>query len=159
MLSLVLIALVSAVGVPALAGPRPAQHAFVTPTSSGFVDTSSGYVDLEGIHAVLAEETDPVEAMLLIDPSMATKLAEPKLLQLFNGKDAVGETKWMTEGDKMGLRRQGIDWIDLTGRDSLVSPRFDTKPSEQRAALLLYQREVSAQSRADMCASRQTYRK
>lgn len=121
--SLVLIALVSAVGVPAIAPPRPAQHAFVSPTSSGLVD-------LERIHAVLAERTDPVEAMLLINPSTAKELAEPRLLQLFNGKDAEGETKWMTEGDKMGLRRQGIDWIDLTGRDSLVSPTFDARPSE-----------------------------
>ncbi|RSH93484.1 hypothetical protein EHS25_007840 [Saitozyma podzolica] len=126
--SLALIALVSAVGVPAIA-LRPAQDTFVTPTSSNFADTSSGFVDLERIQAILAQQTDPVEAMLLIDPSMAKELAEPRLLQLFNGKDAGGEPKWMTEGDKMGLRRQGIDWIDLTGRDSLVSPDFDARPN------------------------------
>jgi hypothetical protein len=155
--SLALIALVSAVGVPAIA-LRPAQDTFVTPTSSNFADTSSGFVDLERIQAILAQQTDPVEAMLLIDPSMAKELAEQRLLQLFNGKDAGGEPKWMTEGDKMGLRRQGIDWIDLTGRDSLVSPDFDARPSEYRAALFSYSSAVSAHTPADKRPSRQTYR-
>ncbi|KAH7906277.1 Zn-dependent exopeptidase [Hygrophoropsis aurantiaca] len=62
--------------------------------------------DAQHLERLLAEHPDPVDVMRLLDP---TALDEPRLLQVF-GREAV----WMTEGDKLRLRRQGLKFMDLT---------------------------------------------
>ncbi len=37
--------------------------------------------------------------------------------------------KWMTEGDKLRLKREGLDFIDWTGRDRLVDSTFEPSAS------------------------------
>ncbi|KAG2143527.1 Zn-dependent exopeptidase [Suillus bovinus] len=57
---------------------------------------------------------DPVQVMRLLDPDNASELDAPRLLQVF-GAEAV----WMTEGDKLRLRQQGLGFIDLTDHQNL----------------------------------------
>ncbi|KAH7909279.1 Zn-dependent exopeptidase [Hygrophoropsis aurantiaca] len=52
--------------------------------------------------------------MRIIDPASATELDEPRLLQVFGE-----EAQWMTEGDKLRLRKQGLKFADLTGYEDL----------------------------------------
>lgn len=62
------------------------------------------------ILAALQLHPDPVDAFLAIHPDSAHELAQPKLLHV------AGETgpEWMTEGDKMRLRRSGKKFVDVT---------------------------------------------
>ncbi|KAH7921874.1 Zn-dependent exopeptidase [Leucogyrophana mollusca] len=52
--------------------------------------------------------------MRIVDPGNAAELDEPRLLQVFGQ-----EAKWMTEGDKLRLRSQGLKFMDLTGYEDL----------------------------------------
>ncbi|KIJ11085.1 hypothetical protein PAXINDRAFT_119169 [Paxillus involutus ATCC 200175] len=77
--------------------------------------TSEGFINrLLAIH-----DDDPVKVMRLVDADNAAELDEPRLLQVF-GKDAV----WMTEGDKLRLRKQGLSFMDLTGREDLFAAKL-----------------------------------
>ncbi|KAJ8595370.1 Zn-dependent exopeptidase [Rhizopogon salebrosus TDB-379] len=61
-------------------------------------------------------DDDPVHVMRLLDPENASELDSPRLLQVF-GTEAV----WMTEGDKLRLRQQGLGFIDLTNHQDLYT--------------------------------------
>lgn len=62
------------------------------------------------ILAALKEHKDPVDAFISLHPEAAEKLAEKRLLSIAGEK----EPKWMTEGDKMRLRRKGRKFADIT---------------------------------------------
>ncbi|KAK5626741.1 hypothetical protein RRF57_002456 [Xylaria bambusicola] len=53
---------------------------------------------------------DPVDALVSLRPELAQELAEPRLLHVF-GHDT---PQWMTEGDKLRLRRKGHGFKDIT---------------------------------------------
>ena len=78
------------------------------------------------ILSVLSRIDDPVEAMIHLYPSTAQELAEPRLLELSNETAA----RWMTEGDKLRLRRAEVDFADLTWSQGIVAQ--DMSPSECR---------------------------
>jgi leucyl aminopeptidase len=80
--------------------------------------------------SILSQHDDPVNAMISLDPASAPLLASSRLLEVMDGS---GE-KWLTEGDKLRLRRQGIDFIDLTGRYHLVEQSF--KPETSQSGLI-----------------------
>ena len=61
-----------------------------------------------------AHDDDPVQVMRLVDPGYAATLDEPRLLQVFGAEPA-----WMTEGDKLRLKQQGLSFMDLTGRQEV----------------------------------------
>ncbi|ORY22232.1 peptidase [Naematelia encephala] len=73
----------------------------------------------------LSTYNDPVQAMVALHPSSADMLAEPRLLEVMDGS----EVRWMTEGDKLRLRREDIDFIDWTRRDLLVERGFQADPN------------------------------
>jgi hypothetical protein len=78
-------------------------------------------------------EFDVVGLLKELDPSIAEELDEPRFIWVFGGEtdedvngdgDREGERgvgseggRWMTEGDKVVLRRQGKKFVDLTGRE------------------------------------------
>ncbi len=62
------------------------------------------------ILAALKEHKDPVDAWIALHPEEADKLAEKRLLRIAGEK----EPQWMTEGDKMRLRRKGRKFADIT---------------------------------------------
>ncbi|KAF9234736.1 Zn-dependent exopeptidase [Melanogaster broomeanus] len=72
-------------------------------------------------HLLAIHDDDPVKVMRLVDPANAADLDEPRLLQVF-GKEAV----WMTEGDKLRLRKQGLSFMDLTGREHLFGAKVSS---------------------------------
>ncbi|KAI1419194.1 peptidase [Xylaria sp. FL1777] len=69
------------------------------------------------VHAVdmailvaLDAHPDPVDALVSLRPELLGELAEPRLLHVF-GHDT---PQWMTEGDKLRLRRKGLKFKDIT---------------------------------------------
>ncbi|KAM3530968.1 hypothetical protein MY4038_004640 [Beauveria bassiana] len=62
------------------------------------------------ILTALREHKDPVDAYIALYPEEAEKLAEKRLLRIAGAK----EPQWMTEGDKMRLRRKGRKFADVT---------------------------------------------
>lgn len=68
----------------------------------------------EAIIAALQTHADPVDALVSLHPEAAAELSEPKLIQ------AVGqEAAWMTEGDKLRLRRDRKKFMDITDHREL----------------------------------------
>lgn len=51
----------------------------------------------------------------LFDPVYATILDEPRLLEVLGT-----EPVWLTEGDKLRLKKQGLSFTDLTGHEYLL---------------------------------------
>ncbi|KAH7921426.1 Zn-dependent exopeptidase [Leucogyrophana mollusca] len=86
---------------------------------------------------LLEIHNDPVEVMRLVDPSNAAKLDEPRLLQVF-GRDA----SWMTEGDKLRLRREGLKFVDLTDHQDLKGDSFLRMQASESWPKLQYQEKV-----------------
>ncbi|CAL5868648.1 uncharacterized protein PFLUO_LOCUS2875 [Penicillium psychrofluorescens] len=68
------------------------------------------YTVPDDVLAALNEYSDPVAAFVALQPEAEALFAEPRLLQV------IGESKpqWMTEGDKLRLRRQVKKFIDIT---------------------------------------------
>lgn len=66
----------------------------------------------DALPPALASIADPVDATLSVLPNMAAELAQ--LVYLLLSNESV--PRWMVEGDKMRLRREDMDWIDLSGR-------------------------------------------
>ncbi|KAI0394537.1 peptidase family M28 [Xylariaceae sp. FL0594] len=72
------------------------------------------------ILAALEAHSDPVDALVSLRPELADKLAEPRLLHAY-GTEA---PQWMTEGDKLRLRRKGRKFRDVTDyQDSVATVR------------------------------------
>lgn len=84
------------------------------------------------IHRVLAaHDNDPVEIMRLLDPAYAATLDEPRLLEVFGA-----EPVWMTEGDKLRLRKQGLSFMDLTGREDIFRSTVSTSDKQTGMSFL-----------------------
>ncbi|KAG1831453.1 Zn-dependent exopeptidase [Suillus subalutaceus] len=89
----------------------PPQDVLRRPTVDTLADRDAIIESLLATHA-----GDPVQVMRLLDPENASELDAPRLLQVF-GAEAV----WMTEGDKLRLRQQGLGFIDLTDHQDLYA--------------------------------------
>ena len=83
-----------------------AQVVFASPLSSPH------HVD-PAILAALEAYPDPVDALLFLRPEVASELSVPRLLHIA-GEDA---SQWLTEGDKLRLRRRGLKFIDITDHE------------------------------------------
>lgn len=67
--------------------------------------------------AALEAHGDPVDAFVSLFPESDTLMAEPRLLHV-----AGEETpRWMTEGDKMRLRRRGLKFADITDHEEFYA--------------------------------------
>ena len=71
------------------------------------------------ILAALEAQSDPVAAMISLDPSSEIFLSQPRLLRVSGSKEA----EWMTEGDKLRLRRQGKKFVDITEHEEFYADR------------------------------------
>jgi leucyl aminopeptidase len=71
----------------------------------------------EAILAALKTHSDPVAALVSLQPELAADLAQKRLLHV------VGEQKpeWMTEGDKLRLRRRGKKFVDITDHEEFYA--------------------------------------
>lgn len=84
--------------------------------ASGIEVTETAIYRLLAVH-----NDDPVEVMRLLDPVYATTLDEPRLLEVFGA-----EPVWMTEGDKLRLKKYGLSFMDLTGREDIFNSTIST---------------------------------
>ena len=75
----------------------------------------------EGIIAALATHNDPVDALLTLQPETASFLAQPRLLHV------VGDQvpNWMTEGDKLRLRKAGKKFVDITEHEDFYAQQMN----------------------------------
>jgi leucyl aminopeptidase len=69
------------------------------------------------ILAALEAHPDPVDAYLSLKPEAAAELAAPRLLHVA-GEEA---PRWMTEGDKMRLRRERKKFTDITDHEEFYA--------------------------------------
>lgn len=106
-----------------VSSPRQGDQVVLAPPPNE--DTASpSYADAHGDHVVddtilaaLNTHSDPVDALVSIQPDLAAELAEPRLIHVF------GEPKpaWMTEGDKLRLRREHKKFMDITDHQELYT--------------------------------------
>ncbi|KAI0111127.1 peptidase family M28 [Nemania sp. FL0031] len=90
-------------------------------------------------HAILTAlrtHPDPVDALVSLRPELADELAEPRLLHIL-GHDT---PQWMTEGDKLRLRREGQRFKDITDFQDDVSASF---AGQAHLPKLIHQRLVT----------------
>lgn len=75
----------------------------------------------ESILAAIETHADPVTALVSLQSEYEARaeteaaLAEPRLLRRLGTRNAKAE--WMTEGDKMRLRREGVKFMDITDHE------------------------------------------
>ena len=69
------------------------------------------------IAAALEKHADPVEAMISLDSGSKSFLSEPRLLHVF-GED---EPRWLTEGDKLRLRKERKKFADITDHEDFYA--------------------------------------
>ena len=84
------------------------------------VQASAHTVD-EAILVALRTYADPVDALLSLQPESAAALAEPRLLHVFGQE----KPEWLTEGDKLRLRRAGKKFMDITSSGDFYSHKVD----------------------------------
>lgn len=82
-----------------------------------YADAHAGHVVDEAILAALDAHSDPIDALVSLQPELAAQLAEPRLIHVFG--EAAPE--WMTEGDKLRLRRQHKKFMDITNHQDLYT--------------------------------------
>lgn len=102
-------------------GSQPSQQVLGAPSSIHTVD--------DAILTALDKNSDPVDALLFLHPEQADALAEPRLLRVFGDE---GEPRWMTEGDKMRLRREGKGFMDVTEHEEFYDQQVNTLAGKAR---------------------------
>lgn len=115
----------------ALASPHPLAESQVVFAPSPEAPNAYGQHDVdEAILSALNTHSDPVAALVSLRPEAAAFLAEPRLLHV-RGED---KPEWMTEGDKIRLRRRGQKFIDITDHHEFYAEQATTastsNPSE-----------------------------
>lgn len=80
------------------------------------------------ILAALEKYPDPVDALVALHPEAAEQLAQPRLLHVSGESSA----KWMTEGDKLRLKRKGKKFTDITDHEAFYKEQVHTQSGEAR---------------------------
>jgi leucyl aminopeptidase len=90
----------------------------------------------ESILAALETHADPVTALVSLESEDEARakteaaLAEPRLLRRLGAPNAKAE--WMTEGDKMRLRREGVKFMDITDHEEFYKEQVDALAGKPR---------------------------
>ena len=97
--------------------PFPPGQVVIVPSP---VPASLHTVD-EAILIALSTYADPVDALLSLQPENAAALAEPRLLHVFGQE----KPEWLSEGDKLRLRRANKKFMDITDHEDFYSQQVD----------------------------------
>jgi leucyl aminopeptidase len=108
----------------ALLAPAANNMQHGTGNSQGPSQKTGATIDETTIFAALEKHEDPVAAWIALQPEREVELAEPRLLRVMGEQEA---PVWMTEGDKMRLRRQGKKFMDVTDHQDFYDQRVDAK--------------------------------
>ncbi|KAK1974605.1 peptidase family M28 [Colletotrichum cereale] len=109
---------------------QTAEERAAAPGTAWAVDSS--------IHAALEKHSDPVDALVSLQPEMAAKMSEARLIHVFGEKEA----EWMTEGDKLRLRRKGRKFRDITDFQELYTDSVDEQSGKANLPEITHQRLV-----------------
>jgi leucyl aminopeptidase len=96
------------------------EQTLLSPSPEVQVAHTEHIVD-KAVLAALKTHSDPVAALVALQPELAASLAEPRLLHVFGGE----KPKWMTEGDKLRLRRRGKKFADITDHQDFIAQQVD----------------------------------
>lgn len=96
--------------------------AFATPQSQQIFRDNASITVVNFRHLLAAHNDDPIEVIRLLDPHYAKILHAPRLVEVFGT-----EPVWMTEGDKLRLKKQGLSFTDLTGHENITSTLSSNK--------------------------------
>ena len=64
-----------------------------------------------------------VAALLSLQPELSSDLSQPRLLHVSGEK----KPEWMTEGDKLRLRRKGRKFVDITEHEEFYANQVDAE--------------------------------
>ncbi|KAK2041985.1 peptidase family M28 [Colletotrichum somersetense] len=104
--------------------------AAAVPVTAWAVDSS--------IHAALDKHSDPVDALVYLHPELAAEMSKARLIHVFGEKKA----EWMTEGDKLRLRRKGRKFRDITDFQDLYADSVDAQSGKANLPDITHQRLV-----------------
>lgn len=76
----------------------------------------------DAILAALKLYSDPVAALISLQPEIAVELAEKRLLHVIGDE----KPEWRTEGEKLRLRKQGKKFVDITDHQDFYAQQVDT---------------------------------
>ncbi|KAH8658199.1 hypothetical protein BX600DRAFT_500185 [Xylariales sp. PMI_506] len=85
----------------------------------------------QSIIAALATHPDPVDALIALQHGVADELREPRLLHVFGEE----RPQWMTEGDKLRLRRDKRKFMDITDHEEFYAHHADAAAFAGKAHL------------------------
>ncbi|GKT58237.1 peptidase family M28 [Colletotrichum tofieldiae] len=102
--------------------------------ADGAVPGTAWAVD-SSVRAALETHPDPVDALVSLQPEMAAKMSEARLIHVFGEKKA----EWMTEGDKLRLRRKGKKFRDITDFQELYTESVDAKSGKANLPKIAHQ--------------------
>jgi leucyl aminopeptidase len=85
----------------------------------------------EAILAALETYSDPVAALISLQPELAAELAQERLLHVVGDQ----RPEWMTEGDKLRLRRRGKKFVDLTDHHEFYAQQVDVSSGKASESL------------------------
>lgn len=89
------------------------------------------YVVDKAVSAALDAYSDPVAALVSLQPELEDKLAEPRLLHVFGQEKPV----WTTEGDKIRLRRLAKKFMDITDHEEFYAQQLETSVAGKASEL------------------------
>ncbi|KAL3421396.1 Leucine aminopeptidase 1-like protein 4 [Phlyctema vagabunda] len=106
-----------------LASPHQNEQAILaTSPEITIPETHAEHVVGQDVLAALKTHADPVDALLSIRPDLSADLAEPRLLRILGQE----KPEWLTEGDKLRLRRQGKKFMDITDHENFYAQQLET---------------------------------
>ncbi|KAK5788366.1 hypothetical protein VI817_009324 [Penicillium citrinum] len=122
--------IVSLIGAAHLANAFPDVQRVLAPIHplAGAAREHGDHSVHESILSAIESHSDPVSALISLqgqDDRLKTEaaLAEPRLLR----KLGTNQAEWMTEGDKMRLRREGIKFMDITEHEDFYTEQVKTE--------------------------------
>ncbi|KUI64257.1 Leucine aminopeptidase 1 [Cytospora mali] len=129
-----------------VSSPRQgSQQVVLAPPTGDEPSTSYADVPTEHVHVVddaiidtLNTYSDPIEALISLQPESAAELFEPRLIHVFGSP----EPKWMKEGDKLRLRREGKKFMDITDHQELYAEPVNSWAGEANLPKLSHQRLI-----------------
>ncbi|KAH6609096.1 hypothetical protein Trco_002442 [Trichoderma cornu-damae] len=112
------------------------------PTSSAFQEeqirltASAKHHQVDpAILAALEKYPDPVDAFISLHPEAAEQLAQPRLLHVSDEPNA----QWMTEGDKLRLKRKGKKFTDITDHEAFYKEQVNALAGKAHLPKLSHQ--------------------
>jgi bacterial leucyl aminopeptidase len=92
----------------------------------------AGHIVDRAILAALQTHSDPVAALIFLQPELETGLAQQRLLHIIGDQ----KPEWMTEGDKLRLRRRGKKFVDITDHQDFYAQQVDALSGKASASFL-----------------------